>query len=589
MKTISLCMIVRNEQDDIGRCLESAAPLADEIILVDTGCEDETLARAAPFHPKVYRYEWDNDFGAARTFSLSKASCDWILVLDADESLYEEDLPLIRDTVERTKADGVHLLFHNLTVSGSENEYTTHLGLRLFKNHRFRFTGTVHEQIEPIPGAPPCTYDVSAIRIRHTGYLKEKMRRKHGRNLPLIEQALEKNPDDAFMLFNLGNEYMSSQDYEAAAAAFEKANAHRNLTLAYCPHLLFRWSLCLHNLGRQEQGLAVLGDALAHYPACTDMEFMRGLFHKQLRHYSLAADSFQKCAKMGDAPLALRFLGESAVLRALSELGSLYLQQQDPPRALRCFLDALERDANHTELVYKVGETLNCGLADKGQVLAQLDNLFDDPHYSPNVLLMTDVLLNEGLYGQAEQCYDRIRLKFGNWYDKSFLLGRMAFYRKAYGEALDSFLKLGAHGGAAFLPQIRQRTLGYAAAAAAILSPPDESLSPLYEDLPDSSAIKAVFSGLSTGEFTPVEGKMRPLVFSILSCLLKVQEFDVFEKSLEILNYIDSPSLLVDLALVYEHNGHRQMAVDAILRSIRETGYLNAQAVELLGKAYPSA
>src|SRR5690242_15059907 len=84
---ISLCMIVKNEEASLATCLQSAADLVNEVIVVDTGSSDQTKAIAARFGARVHDFAWVNDFSAARNESLRQASGEWIFWLDADESL----------------------------------------------------------------------------------------------------------------------------------------------------------------------------------------------------------------------------------------------------------------------------------------------------------------------------------------------------------------------------------------------------------------------------------------------------------------------------------------------------------------------
>lgn len=90
MITISLCMIVKNEEAVLGRCLESVRDIADEIVIVDTGSQDKTIAIAKQFTKRVYPYKWIDDFSAARNYSFSKATKDFIMWLDADDVIDEE-------------------------------------------------------------------------------------------------------------------------------------------------------------------------------------------------------------------------------------------------------------------------------------------------------------------------------------------------------------------------------------------------------------------------------------------------------------------------------------------------------------------
>ena len=92
-KTISLCMIVKDEEEFLPGCLESVKEAVDEIIIVDTGSTDRTVEIAKSYGAKVYFHPWENDFSKARNYSISYATGDWIMYLDADEELFKEDIP----------------------------------------------------------------------------------------------------------------------------------------------------------------------------------------------------------------------------------------------------------------------------------------------------------------------------------------------------------------------------------------------------------------------------------------------------------------------------------------------------------------
>ena len=92
MITISLCMIVKNEEDTLRRCLSSAESVVDEIVIVDTGSKDRTKEVAARFTDKIFEFEWNDNFAAARNFSYDQATMDYILWLDADDIILPEDV-----------------------------------------------------------------------------------------------------------------------------------------------------------------------------------------------------------------------------------------------------------------------------------------------------------------------------------------------------------------------------------------------------------------------------------------------------------------------------------------------------------------
>lgn len=165
MPTISLCMIVKNEEAVLARCLDSIADLMDEIIIVDTGSTDRTKAIAASYTSKIYDYKWTNDFSAARNFSFSKANMEYIYTADADEILDEEN----RERFFRLKS----LLLPEIEIVQmkyvTESEFDTVLNFKkeyrpkLFKRLRpFIWIDPIHETVR----LEPVIFD-SDIEIQH--------------------------------------------------------------------------------------------------------------------------------------------------------------------------------------------------------------------------------------------------------------------------------------------------------------------------------------------------------------------------------------------------------------------------------------
>ncbi|MBW1802379.1 MAG: glycosyltransferase family 2 protein [Deltaproteobacteria bacterium] len=108
-QTLSLCMIVKDEEEYIGRCIESVQELVDEMVIVDTGSSDNTIKIASGLGASVYHAPWENDFSRSRNISLDKSRADWILVLDADEVISGRDHGLIRDLISKREYFGFKL------------------------------------------------------------------------------------------------------------------------------------------------------------------------------------------------------------------------------------------------------------------------------------------------------------------------------------------------------------------------------------------------------------------------------------------------------------------------------------------------
>ena len=165
MITISLCMIVKNEEAVLARCLDSIADLMDEIIIVDTGSTDKTKEIAARYTDKIYDFEWIQDFSAARNYSFSKATMDYIYVADADEVIDEENRKKFRWLKEAMlpEIEMVQMLYCNQLEFGTTYNFDEEYRPKLYKRLReFVWIEPIHETVR----ITPVIYD-SDIRIEH--------------------------------------------------------------------------------------------------------------------------------------------------------------------------------------------------------------------------------------------------------------------------------------------------------------------------------------------------------------------------------------------------------------------------------------
>ena len=188
--TLSLCMIVRNEQANLVRCLMSVRDVVDEMIVVDTGSTDRTKDLAAIFGAKVFDHPWRDDFGEARNASLAEASGDWILVIDADETLSSRDHAALRILISKSpkKIGGYDLDTRNYVTEANTAGWTANDGsypgdeagtgwyanrkVRLFRNDpRIRFSGAVHELVEESLDQAGMKIGACDVPVHHTGKL----------------------------------------------------------------------------------------------------------------------------------------------------------------------------------------------------------------------------------------------------------------------------------------------------------------------------------------------------------------------------------------------------------------------------------
>lgn len=209
--TISACLIVRNEALVLERCLSSLSGAVDEIVVVDTGSTDATPAIAAGFGARVCRYEWSNDFSAARNVGLDAASCDWILTIDADEYLADGAQSQVRAIVDRTNADGILVTVRNLLAADDLIQSAESQIVRLFRRRdHVRFAGIIHEEVTTAITSRGGRIVGSSIVIVHDGYSRDTTQASGSRaerNLPLLLHAATEAPLDPYLHFHLGATY----------------------------------------------------------------------------------------------------------------------------------------------------------------------------------------------------------------------------------------------------------------------------------------------------------------------------------------------------------------------------------------------
>lgn len=218
---ISACVIAKNEEQNIGICLESLQSIVDEIIVIDTGSVDQTIAVAKAFHAKVYHYEWQEDFAATKNFALEKVSGDWIIFLDADEYFAPETIGNVRNVINKhaNECDAYLLKMINIDVDNGNKYLDDFFAMRIFKNSKILcFFGKVHEELRFIDGKRKALYQVDEkeIVLYHTGYSKKRMKLKCQRNLKILLAELKENPQDINLYRYLADVYHGLEDYEHA-------------------------------------------------------------------------------------------------------------------------------------------------------------------------------------------------------------------------------------------------------------------------------------------------------------------------------------------------------------------------------------
>ena len=593
--TVSLCIIARNEERFLDQCLKSVQSIADEIVLVDTGSIDGTLEIAKAHDAKIHHYTWNDSFADARNHALSLATGDWVLILDADEAFEPQDTQKFIDYINTTTVQGCHFTIINYIGPTTGGSNTLHNSLRLLRNNgAYQYAGAIHEQIRRVDGKeiPPGAFDLQDIRIHHYGYLNDVVQEKNkrGRNIPIIERLLEKDPEDSFMRFNLGNEYMAAGNHLAGLEQYDRAYAHIDIAQAYAPHLIYRRAMCLYTLRRMDAALCMLTQGLAIYPACTDFEYLRGTIHAECGQYTLAADCLDNCLRMGEPPSVLKFMENCSTTRPLLALGQMYRHIGDYGRAIDCYVRALNLDNGKRHMLYTLAELYNARYSDKAQVEDALWACLTSRDHVPNLLVITDILLHLNLPTLAKKNLDLALALDGCAPDKDYLQAKLHFANRDYPQAcacLHQMLKSADDG--QVIANILPDGATWLAAGTMITAPHlladalqmirrycDATTAGVY-----AQAMK-IFAGDDTPELMEGGDDVFPIIQALLSRLLKAGEFSLFEKMLNLYNHMQSNAVLIHLAGIYLDNGFHRMAAQQVLRSVKELDYLGNAGIDIL-------
>ena len=229
---VSLCMIVRNEEEYLDACLKSVDGVANEMIIVDTGSTDSTVEIARRHGARVVFHSWENDFSAARNLSLESAAGNWILVLDADEELSRLSREKMRDFIKTSQADGVEMVVRSEMPETDVLKYEDMMIVRLFRNRKnYRYTMPVHEQIRGSIEQNGGKIERSDLMIVHHGYSRKTVQGAEDRgerNLAILRHALSRSDDDPYLHYQTGVTLMSMGRKEEAYAEMKRV-----LTLDY--------------------------------------------------------------------------------------------------------------------------------------------------------------------------------------------------------------------------------------------------------------------------------------------------------------------------------------------------------------------
>lgn len=352
-KKISICMMVKDEEKNLDRCLKSLLPILDsglaELIIVDTGSKDNSIEIAKKYTNKVYQHSWTNDFSEMRNISISYARGEWIWIMDADEEIEnpEEMIKLFQQDLSKYNTITVKMKNYLRNIKEVDNsKYSISILARGFRNIKgFKYDGSIHEQ-------PRCSrpYLASNIVIGHYGYIwedKEFTKKKFERNVELLRKELRKDPDNIYYQFQLAVSYAIVDKQEGliqirkAHKLIKKLNYRGRIKYNYIYGI---YAKIAYDNNKYAETIKICQEGLSYIKDYIDLWFYLGLAYTQMnddKNIVYAYEEFLKCRERFDKTIlandpAYTFycLRDDLVDIALGSIVSVYVNKKEYKKAL---------------------------------------------------------------------------------------------------------------------------------------------------------------------------------------------------------------------------------------------------------------
>lgn len=367
--TISVCMIVKNEEQLLPRCLKSIRNLADEIVLVDTGSEDKTVQIAEEFGCKIYHFPWPGDFSSARNESLKHVTKDWIFIIDADEELPPEEVVKTRFFTALTDAKIISISVYNKSLeTGKISSFLP--SVRLFRRELgLYYKDIVHNRLVFPPGVLASRRN---IRLFHYGYdlSCSKLDKKLNRTKALLEKQLEESPDDIFANFNMAQlllGYGAPEDTQTCQLIIKHADRvitnHESRSGYFGQYIMafIQKAIALISLGNYNDAEKLCFEALEEKPGYLDALMTLGHIYMDTKQYEKARESYHQYLDCQEKYRADNEL-HSVILRHLDSrhiawyaLGRMASSENKTDEALQAFHQAVEDKASFRDVYCQLG------------------------------------------------------------------------------------------------------------------------------------------------------------------------------------------------------------------------------------------
>jgi GT2 family glycosyltransferase/tetratricopeptide (TPR) repeat protein len=294
---VSLCMIVRNEENNLADCLGPIRDVVGEVIVVDTGSTDRTVLLARSLGAQVIESQWQDSFSIARNQSIDHARGEWIFWMDADDRTDPDNLARLTKLFDHLDESKRAFIMKCLCVAPVPGETATIVDhVRLFRRDaKHRWTYRVHEQIFPGLRATRTEVVWSDVTILHTGYTDEALRkRKLERDLRLLRLDEKDHPDDPFIFFNLGSVLRELRQSADALPYLKRSLKSSHPEDSIVRKLYSMIAQCERELESVDKALATCAEGRAIYPHDAELLYVESLLFSDKGDKRAAEDRLKK-------------------------------------------------------------------------------------------------------------------------------------------------------------------------------------------------------------------------------------------------------------------------------------------------------
>ena len=368
--TVSACLMVKNEEELLPGCLESIRDWVDEIIVVDTGSTDKTVAIAESYGAKIYHQPWENDFSKHRNHTIELATSDWVCIIDADERFDQNDIPQLLKLINNPENSIVSVSVFN-RYKGTHDYVMGSNSIRFWRRSLdLRYEGIVHNALI-IPDDSQITQ--APICLEHIGYdlTPEKMEVKYQRTRDLLQKQLDENPKNCNAWFNVvqllrgklreNPHEFADEAIDAAMRAIEYSDP--NVTSVRGVHLMSHnhvaaISFLINDLDQAEE---YAKRALGHKPDYLDPLMLLAMIHNQRGDHEQAIETYQSYLdtqadfdKQEDSSSLILYYSRSRDA-ALYGMGQAALALEDSTRAKQYFRMVLDLTPDYADTALQLG------------------------------------------------------------------------------------------------------------------------------------------------------------------------------------------------------------------------------------------